>query len=144
MSVKIKKIIPNIKNREKLEEIWNDVYSQRRKKVGKKRAIVSANAVVKSEVLKDFINEERKKNKRKIKTITITEEEKKYNDYQLGNVKVLITTEKSVLDEYPNAERKGKLKEMEDPYEREVLSKLLDNYELTLHPEMYYVITGVK
>ena len=39
----------------KYNEIWNDVYNIRRKKVNESKAVHSANAIVYSEILKDFI-----------------------------------------------------------------------------------------
>lgn len=141
----IKKDIPINEEHEdfdRINEIWNSVYKQRRQKVGRKRAIISANATVYSELMKNFVIEEEKRPRKSSERFFVNEEEKKYNDYEVGNVRVITTTEPKVLEQFPNAERKGKFKDMDDAFEREIVSKLLDKYEAPIHPEMYYVITG--
>ena len=56
---KMKKYIPetiNFNDYNKYNEIWNSVYNKRIKKVNEDKAVHSANAIVYSEVLKDFLN----------------------------------------------------------------------------------------
>lgn len=139
----IKKNIPVDKNSEKYEElneIWKRVYNSRKEKVGIKRAKISANSRVHSELLKEFIEDNKKEKKSLVETIIV--EEKKYNDYELGDIKVITTTDKKVLNKFPGAERSGKFKDIKDAFGREIVSKLLDKYEASIHPDMYYIVVG--
>jgi hypothetical protein len=47
----------NLNNYNKYNEIWNSVYNKRLEKVNEDKAVHSANAIVYSEVLKDFIKD---------------------------------------------------------------------------------------
>lgn len=129
----------NFKSYPKLNEIWKDVYKKRRKKSGKKKAIYSANARVYAEMLKEFkINRLPKKNKIKL----IKEKKEEWNDYSIDDNVVHISTEKRMLDDFPSAEKKGIVKDANDPFEQEILTKVMDEYDIKIHPQMYYVING--
>jgi len=55
---KMKDYIPetiNLKSFNKYNKIWNNIYNNRKKKVNESKAVHSANAIVYSEILKDFI-----------------------------------------------------------------------------------------
>lgn len=55
---KITKFIPEVKKlkeQEKYNNVWNNIYNIRRKVVNESKAIHSANAIVYAEILKDFI-----------------------------------------------------------------------------------------
>jgi len=146
----VKKYIPEItklKQYDYLNELWNEVYKKRKKKSGKEKAVYSANAAVYSEALKIFLGE-RSNIKKLWKTKSIetemNEKVKDYHTYDVDGHKVIITTEPHVLKDFPFAERKGQFKNMDDEFDREILSKLIDDYDVKIHPEMYYVINGEK
>ena len=127
----------HLEESEKLEEIWKETYKERRKKVSRQRAIVSANARVYAEALKTFAKKPEKKIPAKL-----NENKKDYKTYRVGDSSIIISTEEKLLRDYPMAERKGKLRSMDDAFEREILSRLIDDYEVQVHPDMYYVING--
>jgi len=126
-----------LKKEELFGNLWEKTYEERRKKVSKKRAAISANAVVYSEALKIF-------NTKNLKVLLFEEEEpeNKYQVYKVDDNTIMLSMDEKILREYPAAERKGQLKKMTDAFEREILSKLLKEHNIQLDPNMFYVING--
>jgi|GEM_PF-3448055 alpha-galactosidase/6-phospho-beta-glucosidase family protein len=143
------KYIPTLKeskNKDYFNFIWNSVYKKRRAEVSKRKAIYSANAIVYSELLKEWNNKNSKKDyvkqiweKRKDKNI-ILEKKSDYNIYPIDDMNVILTTEEDVLNDYRSVKRKGLIKNIEDDYEIEILDKASEEYNIKLHPSLYYVM----
>lgn len=147
--IEAKKYVPEIKkskNKKYLNEKWNEVYNIRKKKVGKKKAIYSANAVVYSELLKEWNNGNTYD---RINTIWdkvrdrvdyVYEEKGDYSIYPIDDMNVIVTTDEDVLKDYKNKKRKGLVKNIDDDYEIEILDKVSEEYNIKLHPRLYYVM----
>jgi hypothetical protein len=144
-----KKYVPEIKkskNKKYLNEKWNEVYSVRKKKVGKRKAIYSANATVYAELLKEWnsgntfdrINTiwERKREREDY----IFEKKGDYSIYPIDDMNVILTTDENVLRDYKKKSRKGLIKNIDDDYELEILDKVSEEYDIKLHPRLYYVM----
>lgn len=140
-------IIETLDEYERLEYLWQEVYESRSKKVGKQKAVFSANATIYTECLKIFLAEKGDIYSKWINKISgpptreLIEAKNNYNSYNIDGYNVIITTDKKVLDDYPNAERKGKMRDM-DEFERELIFKISDKYNLKFHPSLYFVING--
>lgn len=119
----------------RLKEIWEETYIERRKKTSKKRAEISADAKVYSEMLKMFTK------RKKIKLFEVVEKSKDYQTYQVEGNSIFVSMKDRFLKDFPMAEKKGQLKNMSGAFEREIVSKLLDQ-KVQLDPNMYYVING--
>jgi len=128
--------VSHLKENKKLNKIWKETYIERRKKTSKKRAEISANAKVCSEALKLFSS------KKKINLFEVIDKSKDYKTYVVGNNKISVSMNDKILKEFPAAERKGIIKQMTHPFEREIVSTLLKDKKIQLDPNMYYVING--
>jgi len=140
-------VIREFEDFEQLEEIWQEVYESRSKKVGRKRAIYSANATVFSECLKSFLEADGDVYKKWINKISgpntreLKEAKQDYKTYIVEGIEVIITSKRKVLDDYPNAERKGTIKEM-DEFEYQILQRIVEDNDIKIHPSLYFVING--
>lgn len=128
--------ISHLKESKKLEKFWKKTYIERRKKTSKKRAKISADAKVYSEALKFF------NSKKKINLFEVIDKPKDYKTYVVGNNKISVSMNDKILKEFPMAERKGIIKQITHPFEREIISTLLKDKKIQLDPNMYYVING--
>ena len=63
-----------------------------------------------------------------------------YKSYSLNDKKFIVSTDKKILEKFSNAERSGIIRDMNDEYEQEILFKIKSKYNISLHPDMYYVI----
>jgi hypothetical protein len=136
------KYIPELKKhsqKKDFEKIWEEVYNQRKIKVGKKKAIYSANAKIKSLLVKEenLLIKQIKENWNKE---YIIEKKEDYSVYEIDDMNVIITTKKEVLKDYKEVKRKGLIKYVEDNYEIKILDKLKDVNKIKLHPDLYYVM----
>lgn len=139
----IEKYIPEINTstrKEELTELWNKVYKKRKKISGLKKAKYSANAIVYSEMLKEFTNTKKDYIKNLWEQEQEEKEDSKYTIYPVEDMSVVVTTDKAVLKDYKNVDRKGMIKNAEDEFELEILDKLSDEYNIKLHPDLYYVM----
>ncbi len=142
--IELPKKIP-AKKRKKLKKLWEDVYKERKKISGKKKAKYAANAAVYAESLKYF-NRKEKNIKKYIKENWNKEKERKINEsvnyskYRVNGSVFITSMDEKLLDKFDNPERKGKIKNMNDEFEREVLFDVKDKYDVTFDPNMYYVI----
>ncbi len=122
-------------------ETYKKVYKDRRKKVGKAKARYSARATVIAEELQIWLKENVKKSKKKDKKHSI-ENKKEYPEYQVGKYKVVLTTNRKDLDDFPISKNKGLIGSIEKEFDKEVLYKLSKNKDVKLAPNLFYVIYG--
>lgn len=143
------KYIPTLnesQNKDYLNAVWNNVYKKRKQKVSKKKAIYSANAVIYSELLKEWNKKDSINNyikeiwERRESRYNIIEAKEDYNIYPVDDMNVILTTEEQVLKDYKNVNRKGLVKDVDDDYEIEILDKASEEYNIKLHPSLYYVM----
>ena len=70
-------------------------------------------------------------------------EEKDYKIYKAGDSRMVVSTNEKILElkKFRNNYSNGILRDMNDPYELEVFSKIKDeNPDIKFSPDMYYVI----
>jgi len=143
----IEKHVPDItkfkgEKRILLETLWEYVLKERSKHTTRKRAKIAATVAVYSKILNEecvlFPKIKRKK--------FLLREEKKYKKYELKrkgqSLKVIITTEDKVLEDYKHINTKGRIMNATKEYDQEILSKIIEKYSLDIHPNTntYYVI----
>lgn len=73
------------------------------------------------------------------KDIYITEKSD-YRIYPVKNMNVILTTDEKVLRQYKHIERKGSVENINDDYELGILQKVNKEYNIELHPNLYYVM----
>lgn len=137
-----KKYIPKVgkKRKKELEKIWEEIYNLRVKKVSRNRSRISANAVVLSEVMKDCVIEEKPKKKKRI----LVEEKVRDKFYKYKDLRVAITTDKSILKRYKNVEGKGMFSISMPAFHQQIINKIVEKYNLNIDPKIptYYIIKG--
>jgi hypothetical protein len=147
--IEAKKYVPEIKkskNKEYLNEKWNEVYKTRKRKVGKQKAIYSANATIYAELLKEwnsgntFDRINTIWGKKREREDYIFEKKGDYSIYPIDDMNVILTTDEDVLESYKKKRRKGLIKNIDDDYELEILDKVSEEYNIKLHPRLYYVM----
>lgn len=131
----------DIKKVPKYNRIFENIYFDRLKRVDRKRAFIDAKVYVTAQVLKEHLN---KKDimfiwkHKEIKENSLPTDD--FKNYEVDGNIILLSTNKNLPDNFPNAERTGILKGIKDDFEIELIFKLEDKYEIKLHPEMFYVI----
>ena len=138
----------NSTERKYLKEVYHDTYKRNLSK-GKDKAKAYAKAKFYEECFKIFCVRENvasvrdewlnKKNDYKI-IKRLLAESIDYKVYKLNNIKLIVSTDKKILDKFPNAERSGMIRDMNDEYEQEILFKVKSKHGVRLHPDMYYII----
>lgn len=117
-----------------LRETWTNVYNLRKGRVGPRKAIYSADAVVLSEALKLFV--EKKPLRSKIKKLV--EEKLQYPSYIYKDLKVILTKDKSVLKDYPEAKPISEL--INNEFDSQVINDIIDTNNLKIDDSFYYHI----
>ena len=112
---------------------WKKIFKERSKKVGKRKAIFSADAIILAESLKIFARPKKKKYKK-----ILMEEKKIYPTYKNKNISVILTKDKSILNDYPNAKLVSEA--MDIPYDIQILAEIAKQYKLHLDKSFYYII----
>lgn len=112
---------------------WKEIFKERSKKVGKRKAIFSADAIILAEALKIFTKPKEKKYKK-----FLVEEKKVYPTYKKNNIEVILTKDKSILKDYPKA--KLVLEAMDISYDIQIISEIVKAYSLKIDKSFYYVI----
>jgi len=138
----------NDENFVKYSPLWKKIYKHRRKKVSKRLATYSANAVVFSEALKEHISDKSNLFDKVYKKFLAEEEKvydskkkkKKYKIRKVGSYSIIITTNEKTLNDFPNAIKKGIIRNATDEFTQEMLFKVRDKYDIKLHPDLYYII----
>ena len=143
-----------LKEKKILKEIYEETFQDRKKKSGKKKARYAARAKFYEEAFKIFIS---KQNKKTINEIWESKREKQerlnptyikenidYKVYKVNGIRFYVSTDEKILDKFSDAEGSGMLKNMNDEFEQEILFKTKEKYDVSLHPEMYYVIRKGK
>lgn len=125
-----------------LKKIYEDTYSKNLHKIGERKSKNVARARFYEEAFKIFMNQEQllEEKPKIIKKKTYIKESVDYKAYESNGAKLIVSTDEKVLDKFKNAERKGLLRDMDDPYEQEILFKIKDEYNIEFSPDMYYVI----
>lgn len=130
----------------KIKRQIKEEYKQLIKKGKEKyKAKAIANARLIEEKFKLFNKKEYKKLskkslKPKIKTI---KENTGYNKYLVGKNKIILSTDEKILEKFEKAKRKGLIRNMTDDFEKDVLFTAQNKYNLTLDPDMFYVIKRI-
>jgi len=121
---------------------YDDVYKIRRKKVGKKKALISEKYAMEAKIIHNTKNLKKQiiEYWEKENTKLIIEEKSKYTIFNVDDVNVILTTNKNVLKDYKNVERKGIVKNITDEYEKEILLKTEEENDIKLNPNLYYTI----
>jgi Pyruvate/2-oxoacid:ferredoxin oxidoreductase gamma subunit len=70
----------------------------------------------------------------------IFEKKGDYSIYPIDDMNVILTTDEDVLEGYKKKRRKGLIKNIDDDYELEILDKVSEEYNIKLHPRLYYVM----
>lgn len=70
----------------------------------------------------------------------IYEERAEYPMYKVDDMLVILTTDKSALEQYKHVPRKGIIKNIADKYEIEILDKVSKEYNVKIFPSLYYVM----
>lgn len=115
-----------------LKEDWKNVYEVRRKKVGRKKAVYSADAVVISKALKEFTYKKPKEIR------LIIEQKKLYSFYSYKKLKVYLTRDKDFVKDFPNAKHISEVEN--DEFASQVISEVLRKNKLKIDNNFYYVI----
>lgn len=125
-----------------LRKIYESNYNKNFPKLGEKKAKNVARAKFYEEAFKMFMKQEEllEEKPKIIKKKTYIKENLDYKAYEYNNTKLIVSTDEKLLNKFKNAERKGLLRDMDDPYEQEVLFKIKDEYNIEFSPDMYYVI----
>lgn len=116
-----------------LKEVYDEAYKKER---DKEKAKKIARARFYEESFKIFIDKEKSQNK--IKKIKFIKEDIDYKVYEVGSIKLYLSTDEKILNK--KAERKGIIRDMNDEFEQEILFKVKEKYDISLHPDMYYLI----
>lgn len=117
----------------KLKIEWKKIFKARSKKVSKRRAIFSADAIILAETLKIFAQPKKKKYKK-----VLREEKKIYPTYKNKNISVILTRDKNILNDYKNARRVSDA--MDIPYDIQILAEIIKAYKLHIDGNFYYAI----
>lgn len=121
-----------------MKEEWDSVYKQRKNKVGKKKAKKSANAYVKSILAKNFILEEDDEEKESLDLKP--KKKKEYKRYLKGKYEVILTTDKSVLKDFPKEKIKGQIKDLNKDKYMNIINDISKDYDISINEYLYYVI----
>lgn len=116
----------------KLEESWNRVYKNRKKKVGSKKAVYSADAVVMAEALKLFTK--RKPHKIKIES----KKENNYEPYFYRGLAVYISDDKDFQKKFPESKNINKIED--DFFEMQVILETTRRKKIKINNKFYYYI----
>lgn len=131
--MKTKKCKKIFKAYPKLKFQWKEIFEERSKKVGKRKAIFSADAVILAEALKIFAEPKIKKYKK-----ILIEEKKSYPTYKSKNIEVILTKDKDILKDYPKAKLVSEA--MDIPYDIQVISEIVKEHKLHIDKTFYYCI----
>jgi hypothetical protein len=119
-----------------LTPLWEETFENRKEKVGAKKATYSANAAVYAEALKSFLKEKEVR-LRKVNFI-YEEEPKQYPFYINKNLKVILTRDKNVTKDYPNAKHISEI--TNNLFEQQVISAVIKDNKLEIDNNFYYII----
>lgn len=130
------------KQKKRLKKVYIKSLRENSKKVEPEKAKNISKAKFYEESFKIFMKlEENKKNRVKFKIKkSYIKEGIDYKVYKINGTKMAVSTDKKILDKFKTAERKGLLREMDDPYEQEILFKIKDKYQIEFDPDMFYAI----
>ena len=131
-----------IKIKRQIKEEYKQLIKKGKEKY-KAKAIAKARLV--EEKFKLFKKKEYKKiNKQKfepkVKTI---KEGIDYNKFLVGKNKLILSTDEKILNKFEKTKRKGLIRNMTDDFEKDVLFTAQNKYNLTLDPDMFYVIKRI-
>jgi hypothetical protein len=139
---KILKLIKKSKNPLRLLKKWKAVFKRRIKKSSEESALRSANAIVRSELLKEFLMPT------KSKKSSLTEEKKlsPIGNFPIGERTslILLTNGRLLNEEYNLYNYKGKIKHITENYVKEIFRKFYKEYEFIPEENLYYVITDLN
>jgi len=135
-----------VDNKGELVKLWNKVFGERRKIVSIERAMISANATVYAECLKQFGKKEqkaiKKKTARDLMKESINENKGEYRAYKIEDNVIMFSPKEKILKDFPEAERSGIIKNVNNEFEMEMILKAKDLYDIKLSPNLFFVING--
>lgn len=115
---------------------WKEIFRERAKKIGKRRAVFSADAEILAEALKKFVQPKKKFAKKKL-----LEQKKIYPSYKYKNIEVILTKDKNILKDYPQARLVAEAVDI--PYDIQVISEIIKEHKLQIDKNFYYVIMEI-
>jgi hypothetical protein len=142
---KILGLIKKSKNPLRLLKKWKRIYKERLQKNGKEQAaVVAANALIRSDVLKEFLTVDTLKKKKKM--LAEMTRPSTIGTFMLHpNACLTLLTDGNKLNkEYSLHHYKGKIKYISDDYVMEVFRQLYKEYDYIPEENLYYVITDLN
>jgi len=135
---KILAVIKKSKDPVKLLKKWKEVFNIRKEKVGETKAIKSANAIIKSELLKEFSG------KVSFKKRKIFENREEHLALSIDeNTKIVFSHNREITNNFLTT-YKGKVSHITEEYVKEVFRRLYDKHDYLPEENLYYAICDIN